>query len=70
MISNDTICYGSIKCQALKASDNLPCTNNAYYRENKKYLCGAHSDKEKRDTLPSLLVFPKAMSWRYFVRNY
>lgn len=52
MISNDTICYGSIKCQALKASDNLPCTNNAYYRENKKYLCGAHSDKEKRDTLP------------------
>jgi len=48
----DTIYYGSIKCQALKASDKLPCTNNAYYLENKKYLCGVHSDKNKRETLP------------------
>ena len=47
-----TIYYGSIKCQALKDADKLPCTNNAYYLENKKYLCGVHSDKNKRETLP------------------
>lgn len=53
MKANTTIIYyGSIKCQSLKGADKLPCTNNAYYLENKKYLCGVHSDKTKRETLP------------------
>lgn len=51
-MNDNIIYYGSIKCQALKGADNLNCTNNAYYLENKKYLCGVHSDKNKRETLP------------------
>jgi hypothetical protein len=47
--------YGSMLCQAkLKSGKNKDekCTNRAYYRENFKYLCGQHSDKTKRVTLP------------------
>jgi len=54
--SNDRIIYyGSIVCQAILNSGKNKgekCTNRAYYQENYKYLCGQHSDKTKRTTLP------------------
>jgi hypothetical protein len=40
--------YGEIKCQSTVKSTNLKCSNNSYYLENGKYLCGVHSVKDTR----------------------
>lgn len=38
--------YNSRPCEALKKSDNTPCTNGAYYEQQGRYLCGVHIDKK------------------------
>lgn len=49
--TSEVVYYGSVKCQGLKKSGEL-CTNGAYYEQKGQYLCGCHSDKNKRKELP------------------
>jgi hypothetical protein len=46
-----SIYYGSIPCQGIKANKQQ-CLNKAYYKQDDYYLCGVHSDKNKRQELP------------------
>lgn len=43
--------YGESKCDAIVVSTGNQCTNNAYYKQDRKYLCGIHSDEKKRKIL-------------------
>ena len=45
----ETQCIDTIKSGARKGEQ---CTNNAYYVQNGRYLCGVHSKKELRSLLP------------------
>lgn len=48
------IYYGETDCQAIYQSgkkQGQKCTNHAYYLDQKKYLCGVHSNKTTRITL-------------------
>ena len=42
--------FGESKCAAICTNGN-PCKNNAYYIDNKIYLCGVHSKKDSRKEL-------------------
>lgn len=49
------IYFGSIKCQQYFLSGKKKgqkCDNFAYYKQSKKYVCGVHSDENKRTKLP------------------
>lgn len=49
---DNKIFYGETICQGIIKSTNKPCTNYAYYLDNKKNLCGVHSNKTTRKNLP------------------
>lgn len=42
------IFYGEVSCRAKVKSTGKDCANNAYYKEGNSYLCGVHSNKDKR----------------------
>jgi len=48
MSKKSHIFYGDITCQGKVKATGKDCTNGAYYRQEKRYLCGIHSDKKKR----------------------
>ncbi len=52
LLQGEIIYYNTITCQAIKHSDSKPCTNNAYYLQDQRYLCGVHSKKNQRTILP------------------
>lgn len=43
--------YGARDCSAIVASTGNQCTNKAYYKQNGRFVCGVHSNKETRTTL-------------------
>lgn len=47
----EKIYYGELSCQGVKKSGDK-CVNKAYYKFEETYLCGVHSNKDKRVKLP------------------
>ena len=43
--------YAETVCQAKVKSSGLACKNLAYYQQDKQFLCGVHSKKDKRTEL-------------------
>lgn len=57
--------YGEIQCQGTIHSNGNPCTNLAYYLCEEKYLCGVHSKKLNKTTLPKNPNAKKLLEEKY-----
>lgn len=51
-IKQKQVFYGEHTCEATVKKSGKPCSNSAYYNVHSKVLCGVHSKKNNRITLP------------------
>lgn len=57
-----TVYYGEINCES-KTAKGTECTNKAYWKVGKKYLCGVHSKNKDRKELPKGKKKEPSIDW-------